>query len=160
MVPAPPDRRDRRALRDRLEAVFWERHANPWSAGTRFLTMPALLYAVYARDRRLLAATLAFTLVNPVLFPRPAGTDSWLSRVVLAEREWLAEGNGTTGLDYPNVLNLLNAPATLVALWAAWRQRPVLTLLSGLAAMGLKLWWVDAIVRRTDAGRTGTWREP
>jgi hypothetical protein len=59
------------------------------------------------------------------------------------------------GLDYPNVLNLLNVPTTLLALWAAWRQKPVTTALACLASMGLKMWWVDAIARRTEAGRTG-----
>jgi hypothetical protein len=148
-----------RGLRARLEAGFWERHANPWSSGTRFLTMPALLYAVYRRDRRLLAATVAFVVVNPVLFPPPERTDAWLSRIVLAEREWIGDGRGTTGLGYPNVLNLLNVPATLLALWAAWRRKPLATVASCLLAMGLKVWWVDAIARRTETGRTGEWRE-
>jgi hypothetical protein len=151
--------RSDRSLRDRLEATFWERHANPWSAGTRFLTMPALLYAIYTRDRRLFAATVAFVVFNPVLFPPPDKTDSWLSRIVLAEREWLGQGEGTMGLDYPNVLNLLNAPTTLLALWAAWRRKPVATVVAGAGAMALKIWWVDAIARRTEAGRTGEWRE-
>ncbi|WP_380676842.1 DUF6653 family protein [Salinigranum sp. GCM10025319] len=146
-----------RSIRDRLEAAFWERHANPWSSGTRFLTMPALLYAIHTRDRRLFAATVAFVVVNPVLFPPPAETDSWLSRIVLAEREWLGQGKGTMGLDYPNVLNLLNAPATLLALWAAWRRKPIATLVAGVTAMALKVWWVDAIARRTEAGRSGGW---
>jgi hypothetical protein len=150
---------DHSSLRDRLEATFWERHANPWSSGTRFLTMPALLYAVYTRDRRLLLATLGFTVGNPVLFPPPTRTDSWLSRIVLAEREWLGDGKGTVGLGYPNALNLLNVPATLLALWAAWKQRPVATVVACVVAMGLKVWWVDAIVRRTEAGRTGQWPE-
>jgi hypothetical protein len=148
--------RSDRSLRDRLEATFWERHANPWSAGTRFLTMPALLYAIYTRDSRLFAATVAFVVVNPVLFPPPDETDSWLSRIVLAEREWLSQGKGTMGLDYPNVLNLLNAPATLLALWAAWRRKPVTTVVAGAGAMALKIWWVDAITRRTETRRART----
>lgn len=150
---------DQPSLPTRLKATFWERHASPWSAGTRFLTMPALLYAVYTRDRRLLLATIGFAVVNPVAFPKPERTDSWLSRIVLAEREWLEEGKGTMDLGYPNVLNLLNGPATLLALWAAWKQKPVATALSCVVAMGLKVWWVDAIARRTEAGRTGQWPE-
>lgn len=144
-------------LRDRLEATFWERHANPWSAGTRFVAMPVLAYAIYTRNRRLLYAVVAFTAVNPVLFSPPADTSSWFSRIVLAEREWLAEDRGTFDLGYPNVLNVCNVPATLLVVWAAWRRRPLATVLSVAVAMVLKVWWVDAVARRTDAGRTGEW---
>lgn len=146
-------------LRTRLTDTFWERHASPWSAGTRFLTMPLLLYAIYRRDRRLLVAVVGFVIVNPVLFPRPDSTDSWLSRIVLAEREWLGDDRGTMGLGYPNLLNLLNVPATLLALWVAWRRKPVTTLVACVVAMALKIWWVDAIARRTEAGRTGRWTD-
>ena len=139
--------------RQRLADVFWTRHASPWSSGTRILATPVLMYAIYARKRRLLLATLAFVAVNPVLFPEPARTDRWLSRIVLAEREWTEAGNGTVGLGYPNVLNLLNVPASLLAVYAAVRRRPVATVLATAAAMALKLWWVDAIVRLT--GVTG-----
>ena len=142
-------------IRARLEDTFWARHANPWSAGTRFLALPALMTAVYRRDRRLLLATLAFVLVNPVLFPAPERTDSYLSRIVLAEREWLAGGNGTLGTDYPNALNLLNAAATLYALVSALRRDRTGTALGTLGAMGFKLWWVDAVRRETGATGDG-----
>ena len=144
---------DSPSLHGRLADVFWARHANPWSSGTRILATPVLVYAIYRRNRRLLAATLAFVAVNPVLFPRPARTDRWLSRIVLAERVWIDEDNGTMGLDYPNVLNLLNVPASLLAVYAAVRRRPAATVLATATAMVLKLWWVDAIVRLT--GVTG-----
>ena len=136
-------------IRERLEDVFWERHSNPWSGWTRVAAGPALLYAVYRRDRRLLAATIAFTVVNPVLFPRPERTDNWMSRGVLAEREWIEAGNGTAGSDYPNVLNLLSAPAWLYALYSAFRRRPLRTAVATAVSMALKLWWIDAISRRT-----------
>ena len=144
---------DSPSLHGRLSDVFWSRHANPWSSGTRILSTPVLVYAIYRRNRRLLVATLAFVVVNPVLFPRPARTDRWLSRIVLAERAWIDEGNGTLGLGYPNVLNLLNVPASVLAVYAAIRRRPVATVLATGVAMALKLWWVDAIVRQT--GVTG-----
>ena len=141
------------SIRSRLADAFWARHASPWSSGSRILSTPVLVYAIYARRRRLLAATLLFVAVNPVLFPRPSRTDRWLSRIVLAEREWIDAGKGTVGLTYPNVLNLLNVPASLLALYAAVRRRPLATLLATATAMALKLWWVDAIVRLT--GVTG-----
>ena len=135
-----------------LRDVFWARHANPWSSGTRILATPVLTYAIYVRRRGLVAATLAFVAVNPLLFPRPARTDRWLSRIVLAEREWIEAGNGTMGVTYPNVLNLLNVPTSLFALYAARRRRPVATVLGTAAARALKLWWVEAVRRRTTAG--------
>ncbi|ELZ85927.1 hypothetical protein C453_08928 [Haloferax elongans ATCC BAA-1513] len=142
------------SLRDRLEATFWERHANPWSAGTRILVYPVFMYAIYRRDAKLFAATLAFIAVNPVLFSRPERTDNYLSRIVLAEREWLDEGRGTMGLDYPNVLNVLNIPVTFYAFASAIRRKPVGTVLGTLGVMVLKLWWTDAIVKKT--GVTGS----
>jgi len=139
-------------VRRRLADAFWERHASPWSAGTRILASPVLVYALYRRNRRLLAATLAFLAVNPVLFPRPDRTDNWLSRGVLAEREWIGAGYRTVGPAYPDVLNLLSAPAWLLAFYAAIRRRPVATTLFTATAMALKLYWIDVIVRRTGVG--------
>lgn len=138
------------SLWGRVGDAFWERHASPWSAGTRVLASPVLMYAVYRRKRRLLAATLAFLVVNPVLFPRPGRTDNWLSRGVLAEREWIRAGNPTVGRDYPDVLNLLAAPTWLLAVYAAVRRRPIATVLATAAAMALKLWWIEEITRRTE----------
>jgi hypothetical protein len=147
-MTTPPE-----TLTETLEDAFWERHANPWSAGTRFVLLPALMTAIYRRDARLLAATLAFAVLNPVLFPPPDRTDSYLSRIVPAEREWLSADRGTVGLSYPNVLNLLNLPVTLYAVVAAVRRDRRGTAVGTAAAMGLKLWWADAVVRRT--GVTG-----
>lgn len=147
--PTPASPSTGSSLRERLADVFWARHANPWSGWSRVAVSPVLVYAVYRRNWRLLAAALAFTVVNPVLFPRPERTDNWMSRGVLAEREWIEAGEGTMGPTYPNVLNRLAVPAWLFALYAAARRRPVATVVGTAAAMALKLWWVDAIVRRT-----------
>jgi hypothetical protein len=138
-----------RGRRERLEDVFWDRHSNPWSGWTRVALGPLLFYAVYRRDRRLLAAALAYTVVNPVLFPPPETTDSWISRGVLAERDWLREGNGVMSLAYPNVLQVVQVPVSLFALSAALRRRPLATALGVLAVTGLKLWWIRAIMART-----------
>lgn len=141
-------------LRDRLIDAFWARHSNPKSGATRVLTTPALVYAVYRRRPRLLLAVVLFTAVNPVLFPPLERTDSWFSRAVLAERAWLAAGNGTVGASCPNLLNALNVPTFLSALYAARERRPVVTALATAASMALKLWWCDAIVARTGVGES------
>ncbi|WP_224450122.1 DUF6653 family protein [Haloprofundus salilacus] len=137
------------SLRTRLRETFWRRHSNPWSAGTRFVVTPVLMYAIYHRKWRLLAAVVAFTTVNPVLFGEPERTDNWFSEVVLAEEAWLGEGKGTTGFGYPNVLNAVNAVSGVLALVSAIRRKPVGTVVGTAGILVFKTWWVEAIRRRT-----------
>lgn len=143
---------------DLLPDAVWDRHANPLSGWTRLLATPVLMAAIYLRRPRLLAATLLFLVVNPVLFPEPdeAATDDFMYRVVRAEEAWDDAGNAVLGLDYPQVLNALNVGATVYALYAALRRRPLGTVLGTAATMGLKLWYVAELVRRYDAGEIGT----
>ena len=136
---------------DDLVETFWRRHANPKSGWSRTLTLPAILYAIYRRNWRFLAAAIAFTLLNPLLFAPPANEDAWMTRVVLAERWWTEERNrGVFGLSYPGVLNVANVFAAVYAVLAASRRRPLRTALGGAASMALKFWFVAALVRRYD----------
>ena len=131
--------------------AFWERHSNPKSGWSRTLLGPLLLFALYRRDWRLLVLTVAFTVVNPLLFGRPdPETDSWMTRAVQAERWWLAAGNGTIGLGWPNVLNAVNVPTFLYALVAAYRRRPFRAAVAMAASMGLKFGWIELIAREYD----------
>ncbi|WP_435195784.1 DUF6653 family protein [Natronomonas sp. EA1] len=127
----------------------WARHANPKSGWTRVAITPLLASAIYHRQPRLLLLVLGWTVVNPVAFSPPENADSWMTRGVLAERAWLADGNRTVGTDWPNVLNLANAPVTGYFLWATLRKRPVHTVLATVLLAGLKLWWVDEIIEET-----------
>jgi hypothetical protein len=77
-----------------LEGERWMRHANPLSVWTRFAFLPLLALAIWSRDwigwwsLALVAASLAFLMVNPLLFPRPRSTRNWTSRSVFGERIW------------------------------------------------------------------------
>ena len=135
-----------------IEKRFWERHSNPRSGWSRVLILPLLLYSVYHRRWRLTAATVVFTIVNPVLFSPPEDDDAWMTRVVLAERWWSEDrGESVLSASYPQVLNLLNVPVSGYAFISAYRKNPIRTVLCGLAAMVLKFWYVGALVRRYDA---------
>lgn len=127
----------------------WARHANPKSGWSRVAITPLLAYALYRRKPRLLVAVLAWTVVNPVAFSPPDDAEAWMTRGVLAERAWLAAGNRTVGLGWPNVLNLANGPVSLYFLWATLRRKPVPTVLATVLLAGLKLWWVDEIIEAT-----------
>ncbi|WP_433634570.1 DUF6653 family protein [Halomicrococcus sp. NG-SE-24] len=139
-------------LRSRLEDTFWERHSNPKSGWSRLLISPLLVFALYRRDRRLVALAVLATVVNPVAFgPPDPDTDSWMTRAVRAERWWIEAGNGSLGLGWPNVLNTVNVPAFAYALAAAYARKPVRAALAMALSMGLKLGWVELVARRYDA---------
>jgi hypothetical protein len=79
-----------------------------------------------------------------------------MTRVVLAERWWLrANEQPVFTRSYPGVLNWLSALATGYALLSAVRRRPRATALAGAWSMGLKFWYVGALVRRYDAAQPG-----
>lgn len=138
-------------LRDALEIVFWERHANPKSGWSRTLLGPLFLLALYRRNWRLLVVAVVFTALNPVLFrPPDPGTESWMKRAVEAERWWLADGNATMSLEWPNVLNVANVPTFGYALLAAYRRRPIRATVALVASMGLKFGWIALIARQYD----------
>lgn len=134
--------------------AFWRRHSNPMSGWSRVLTLPAVLYAVYHRKWRLLAAAVVFVALNPFLFSPPETDDALMTRVVLAERWWTDEmGRGLLDLSYPKVLNV---PTTAYALLSAYRQRPIRTALAGGASMALKFWFVGTLVRHYDRRTSGS----
>ena len=139
------------ARRERLEAAFRERHANPKSGWSRTLLGPMLLAALYRRDWRLLVLAVAFTALNPVLFAPPdPDAESWMKRAVEAERWCLNEGNATLGLGRPNVLDAANVPAFCYALLAAYRRKPVRATGALAASIGLKFGWIELVARRYD----------
>jgi hypothetical protein len=136
----------RATLRRRLaDADFWERHENPLSGWSRVPAGPLLLYAIYARNWTLFAGTVAFVVVNPVLFPEPGpeADESWMTRGVRGERLWLQGADPGRA----NLLNVATVPVFLWALYAAARQQPART--AGLTAlsMALKLAFVDEMAR-------------
>ncbi|WP_332898898.1 DUF6653 family protein [Haladaptatus sp. CMSO5] len=132
-----------------LPDSVWKRHANPWSGWTRAATTPALVYALYQRNWRLVAGLVVWLIINPAAFRPPETTDAWMTRGVLAERAWLAQGHGTVGLSWPNVLNLLNVPATAYLGWATLRRRPVHAVLATALVMAFKLAWMAQIIDLT-----------
>lgn len=139
-----------------LEETMWRRHANPKSGWTRLPTGALLVYAVYRRDVRLFVVTLAWTAVNPFLFPPPDEEDAWMTRAVRAEQWWIyEEGNATVGADYPNVCNAVGALGFCVALYAAWRRHRTVAALGAVASVAFKLWWLRVLVRRYDAATDG-----
>lgn len=147
MVVEPIERSERVSVV--LPEWVWRRHANPWSGWSRVATTPVLVYALYRRDWRLVGATLCWLVGNPAAFPPPKTADAWMTRGVLAEREWLKQGNGTIGISWPNVLNLVSGAMTLYVGWATLRRRPIHAVVATALLMGSKLYWISEIIGLT-----------
>jgi hypothetical protein len=139
-----------RSTRQRLADAAWERHANPWSGWSRVLTLPVLMYGIYARKPRVVAAAVGFSVVNPFLFPPPTDADAWMTRVVLGERMYYRHREGRTPID---LLNYVNGPVTAYAIYAAYRRQPVRTVAATLLSMATKFAFVAFVARYYDEHR-------
>ena len=79
-----------------MDEATWLRHANPWSVWSRFIILPLLALAIWARiwlgwwSLALVLLLAVWTRYNPRAFPAPKSTKSWASRAVMGERVWLA----------------------------------------------------------------------
>ena len=129
-----------------LDSYFWARHANPKSGWSRAVTMPLLMWCLYRRDWRWLALTLAFVVVNPLLFSPPEDDSAWMTKVVYGERLWTQGEHGY--LSYPEVLNVCNG---LAAVCAAVKRRPAETALATALSMTLKFGFVAEMAHLYDA---------
>lgn len=129
---------------ERVAQFLWERHANPWSGWTRVFAFPVLVYAIFARRRRLFVAAVAAIAVNPVVLPQPDDAKAWTSDVVQAERYWVEHGEHGTVL---RALDAANLPVTVGALYAAYRRKPRATVVLTALSVALKFGFVSALVR-------------
>lgn len=135
-----------------LPETVWRRHSNPKSGWSRLASTPVLVYALYARRWKLLAATVLFVIVNPVLFrppDEPPETD-FMYRGVRGEELWLEEGRPLFGADYPQVLNVFSAVGSIYAFWSAIRRKPLGTLIGTAVLMIAKLGFVRAVAAHYD----------
>jgi hypothetical protein len=156
----------------RLAALFglrgdgWLRHANPVSVWVRFAVVPLIVLSIWSRrwigPRSLLplAASLVFTVVEPLLFPPPRSTRNWASRGVFGERIW-ADRNA---VDLPEQFRSTAVPNTTYAFQFAGlavlaRGLVVFDLKSVVGGLLLvqcaKAWFIDRMVLlfRTMAAR-------
>lgn len=136
---------------EEAEGWFWARHSNPKSVWTRILIAPAVAYAIYRRNWRLLVVTLLWGVVNPIFFSPPEDDDAWMTRGVLAQQWWVREeDNGILGVSNPNRLSTAGVLTGIYTLYAAWRQRPLKTTLGTVLTILLNFWWLWHLVRRYD----------
>lgn len=130
----------------RLRRAVFARHANPWSAWTRWASTPLVLLPVWTRRWSHAAVMGTWMTLNPVVFREPADDRAWASRALLGEELWL--------IDRPRDAALgVNAAATTawgIAVLAARRHRPVSAATATAVQMALLLVYWELMVRYLD----------
>lgn len=129
-------------------AVF-ARHANPWSAWTRWATTPLILVPVWRRSWRDAAWVSAWFALNPVIFGAPADQAAWSTRAMLGEEQWVTDRPRDAAL----LVNLAGAAATATALVTARRRRLLPTVVATAMAMTLTMGYWELMVRYFDRRR-------
>ena len=131
---------------------MWGRHSNPKSGWSRMAAGFVAVAALYHRKWNLLGLTLLFLIINPVLFPEPSEElDDWMYKVVRAEERWTNDGHRLIGLGYPQILNTVSIPIGLYGLYAAYKRKPVSTVVFTLASQGLNQWCLKEIIEYYEA---------
>ena len=80
-----------------LNDSFWRRHANPWSAWTRFAAIPAMILAVWSRvwlgwwALVPVAVVVVWLVINSVAFRPVDEPTAWVSKAVYGQQIWLTQ---------------------------------------------------------------------
>jgi hypothetical protein len=130
----------------------WRRHANPWSVYTRIPIPVLLVAAIWSRvwlgwwALVPVAVCLAWTALNPRVFPPPRTLDSWASRSVMGETLWAKRKSAPVPPRHrtaPFVLSAVSAAGLPFLVWGLVVLDPWMTLF-GLAVQTTgKLWFLD-----------------
>lgn len=129
-----------------VRRAIFARHANPWSAWTRWASTPLVLLPVWTRRRSHAVVVGAWLAVNPVAFPKVTEKENWATRAMLGEELWITN----RPRDAAAALSALTSLVAIVAIAAARHRRPVLTAAATAAQMALTLVYWQQMVRYLD----------
>ncbi|TKG72943.1 DUF6653 family protein [Prauserella endophytica] len=133
----------------RLRRAVFARHANPWSAWTRWATAPLVLVPVWTRNWRHAALVGSWMALNPVVFPPPADERAWATRAILGEELWLVDRPRDVALG----VNAGAAIAGTVAVVAARGRRLAPAATATAAQLALLLVYWELMARYLDRQR-------
>lgn len=137
----------------RLDDEGWNRHANPWSGWTRFITcLPLLAAAIWSRrwldwwSLLPIGLALIWIVVNPRVFSPVRDDDAWITRGVFGERLYVETPRGDLPARHRTLPAVLNGAAALgvVPLTVGLVTYDLWALTLGIAlTIGGKLWYID-----------------
>lgn len=130
----------------RLRHAMFARHANPWSAWTRWASTPLVLVPVWTRRRRHAVLVAGWLAVNPVLFPTPSTDRAWATRAMLGEELWIVE----RPRDVSMAISAGTSAVAVFALVAARRHRLRSAVIATAIQMALTLVYWELMARLFD----------
>jgi hypothetical protein len=133
----------------RVRHAVFVRHANPWSAWTRWASTPLVLIPVWTRRRSHAVLVAGWFLVNPVLFPEPADERAWATRAMLGEERWTVE----RPCDLSTVLSGITSAVAIMAIVAARRHHLRAASVAVVVQMALTLVYWELMARLFDRRR-------
>jgi Family of unknown function (DUF6653) len=133
----------------RVRRAIFSRHANPWSAWTRWASTPLVLVPVWTRRRSHAVLVGAWLAVNPVIFPKVTDERNWATRAMLGEELWITR----RPKDAATVLSIVTSVLAVIALIAARRHRLVPAAAASAVQMALTLVYWEQMVRYLDRHR-------
>jgi hypothetical protein len=139
----------------RLRRAIFARHANPWSAWTRWATTPLVLLPVWSRRWSHAAVVAAWFAVNPVVFPKPADERAWSTRAMLGEELWITRRRRDAAM----AVSVGTGVAQVAGIVAARKRRWGPMVAATAVQMGLTLVYWELMVRFL-ARQRGPHRQP
>ncbi|OBF79637.1 hypothetical protein A5791_10580 [Mycobacterium sp. 852002-51163_SCH5372311] len=126
-------------------AIF-ARHANPWSAWTRWASTPLVLVPIWTRRWRDAALVAFWLAVNPVVFGKPRDERAWSTRAMLGEELWITR----RPRDAAMAVTGLTSAVALGAIVAARRRQLIPATVATVVQMALTLVYWEQMVRYFD----------
>ncbi|HET6735041.1 DUF6653 family protein [Mycobacterium sp.] len=142
----------------------WRRHANPWSVYTRIPIPLLLVVAIWSRALIgwwalvPVGLVLAWTLMNPRVFPAPSSLERWASRSVLGETVWARRKDAPVPARHrvaPVVLSVVSALGLPFLVWGLIVLDPWITAFGLAVQMAGKLWFLDRMALLYDDVSSG-----
>lgn len=133
----------------RISRAVFARHANPWSAWTRWASTPLVLVPIWTRRRSHAWLVGLWLAANPVIFPKPRDNSQWATRAMLGEELWVAD----RPRDAATVVTAAASAAAVIGIVAARRHRLWPAAAATAVQMALTLGYWELMARYLDLHR-------
>ena len=106
---------------------------------------PFLYLSIWYHNWIALGIIILWAAVNPIVFPKPKNTNSWVSRVVLGEKLWLENIRKKAKPDLSLILNILTALFFIPSIYFTYVNMFWPALYCATLTFIFKVWFCDRV---------------